>query len=499
MNLGIFLFFIIIIFANVVIGYVIATLSGIGPRDLHAARSILGRILRFPNKSILNIPVAWAGWVVSKLASIIPIKALTKHQTPVPPSETTDEKLQKISEIKVDQFLDDESAEITRVTPIPELFDDNLMNIIFAQGTEAWQVNDKHIETSIHKLNLIMMASGQFAGELDEKLRAADGHATMDEVRLYCKNLADDCHNYLENQSKITEEIHSEVEEFGELKELADEVDQANLEQASQIETTLSNLEQLAKSDDAQHALECLVRELGNLRKARHNTRDIQDRVFFTLARYKNRMDSINRGTTFIDTATGLNNRIAFQTHLWEWWQQERQKKSKLTFALYDIVGFDDLNNKIGILKCDKLLAMLADFISQRDGNLDFIGMYTGNCLVSVSSNNGLRKAVAFVERIRQEIERTRFDFCDGEDGVAIRLTCAVTEALEKQTETQLMSTLEQTLTAAKNYGRNVVFMQDNTKLAAAPEPVESLELSVRDQVYNMKTMKITELETIGG
>ncbi len=498
MSLGLVLFIIFVLAANVIIGYVIATLLGIGPPNFRTAWALIKQshpVARF--RHVIRKAVPWLKGLRERLASFVSRSKKTDHQTAEESvssvEETTEEKLQKISSKPVDDLLEDESMVITRISPIQELFDDNLMNIIFNQGTEAWMTNDKHIETSIHKLNLIMMESGQFAGELDEKLRSMKEDATIDEVRRTCKHLADDCRNYLVSQSKITDEIHARVEEFGELKELAHAIDHTNLEQVSQIESTLGNLDQLMLSEDVARTVKNMIREIANLRKARHNTRDIQDRAFVAIARSENRLGSVNREETFIDRTTGLNNRIAFQTHLWEWWEQERQKKTKLTFALYDVVGFTELNNHLGIRKCDKLLEALAKWIGEHLEGKDFIGMYAGNCLVSVSSGISLRKAIAAVEKIRQEIEYTEFVFGDGTEGVGLRLTCAVTEATDVQSEADLVGMLDQTLVAAKKAGRNVTFMYDPTKLTGAPEPVESPLLSVQDRIFDVNTMRFLD------
>lgn len=500
MSLGIMLFWFFILTANVVVGYVIAILLGIGPPDYRTAWILVKRCLLSIRTLRFGVPNISLSGMSNLTKHLFIFVSLFKRTVPGTPDEseasvqeTTDERLQKIATKDVEEYLEDESAEITRVTAVPELFDDNLMNIIFEQGTETWQASNKHIETSIHKLNLIMMESGQFAGELDKKLRSMQVDASMEEVRRICQSLGDDCRNFLENQSKISTDIHSRVEEFGELKDLAAAIDQSNLNQASQIETTLGSLDQLAQLENAADAVERLIQELANLRKARHNTRDIQDRAFVAIARSENRMETINRNETFIDSATGMNNPIAFQTHLWEWWQQGRHKKTKLTFVLYDIVGFSELNNRVGIRTCDKLLSVLAQWIDERIEGKDFIGLYAGNCLVSVSSNSSLRKTVAFVERIRREAEHTTLILDNQIKDFRIRLTCAVTEAMDQQSETDVIDILDQTLAAAKRAGRGLTWMYDPTKLTPAPEPVESPELSVPDRSFDLDTMQFRE------
>ncbi|MDR1492254.1 MAG: GGDEF domain-containing protein [Planctomycetaceae bacterium] len=489
------LFFLVLLIINVGIGYLLAILYGMGPTDLRTLIQNL-RLKLFREFSDLKI-LSWLKAIYRKAPNafgnylkFLPFPKFARNNiADVPIQATTEQKLQEISEIALDKLLDDEAEEITRSVPKPELFDDNLMNLMFNQSTEAWMASDKRIETSIQKLNLTMMKNGQFAAEIDAKLRAERGHADPQKIAGYCQTLAADCKNFIETQSEITREIYEKAREIGDMSRLSDEIDALNQELTLQIETFINNVDQLAQSPDANETAERLIAEIGTLRKARHRARDIQDRVFLAIAVHENRMDSINRPETFIDPTFGLNNRIAFQTNLWKWWRQERHKESKLTFALYDIVGFGAWNDKIGIEKCSRLFRTLGELIENSVENKDFFGIYAGNCFVSVSSNCGLRKTVAFVERIRQEIEQTRFLVGDDSQNenkteeVALRLTCAVTEAAERQTENDLITVLEKTLQAAKNNGRNVTFVTDAARNMPIPEMVEAPDLDVSARI----------------
>ncbi|MDR1382796.1 MAG: diguanylate cyclase [Planctomycetaceae bacterium] len=495
MSFRLILFFLILLIINVGIGYLSAILYGMGPTDLRTLiQSLRQKLFREIFKigifsRLTAIPNAVSNGL-SKYLTFIPFLKFAENT--LPKQATTEQKLQKISEIAIDKLLDDEAKEITRSIPAPELFDDNLMNLISNQSTEAWTISDKHIETSIQKLNLTMMKNGLLAAEIDTKLRAERGHADLQKIAGYCQTLASDCKNFLETQSKITQEIHENVSEISELNRLADETDALNHELTSPIEMFINNLDQLVQLQDANEMSERLIIELGTLRKARHRIKDIQDRAFLTITAHEHRMDSINRSETFIDPVLGLNNRIAFQTNLWKWWQQERHKKSKLTFALYDIVRFGAWNDKIGVEKCGQLIRALSELIEKDIESKDFFGLYAGNCFVSVSSNCGLRKTVAFVEHIRQEIEQTRFlvggDAKNEMEEVVLQLTCAVTEAAEQQTENDLMMVLEQTLQAAKANGRNVTFVTDSTRILPVPEIVEAPALDVL-----VKIIKVNE------
>jgi hypothetical protein len=68
------------------------------------------------------------------------------------------------------------------------------------------------------------------------------------------------------------------LDEFGDLKNIAEEIDYANMEQSAQIETTLSNLNHLDLTDNPEEGANRLIKELAGLRFARHRLRDMLER-----------------------------------------------------------------------------------------------------------------------------------------------------------------------------------------------------------------------------
>ena len=514
MSFGLFLFFIFVLIANVVIGYVIAVLLGIGPPDFRTAWTIVKSTVRRPSflhavghmrltrwKSVLNSLTTFFVSLIGRLKMIRPRSSNeTPSLTESSEVQSTDDaedlfhaKLQAISARDVRDFLDDESSTITQITPIQEFDDDHLPNVISIQGTEIWMATNKHIEESVQKLNIIRMGNGRFSGELDEELRSMPSNVPLEEVRRVCQNLAEDCRNYLENQSKITAEIHDRADEFEELAEMAEVIDLFNRKQTTQIQSALDHLDQLTELENVEDTIQNLLQNLTKLRQARHQTRDIQYLAFVSLARAENRLGTINRNEALIDYPTGLDNRIAFQTQLWEWWQQKRHMKSKLTFVLYDVVGFTEWNSRVGIRTCDKILTALAHEIGNRIEGKIFLGMYSGNCLVSVSSDIGFSQTTTLVEKIRREIEHTTFTWGSPAKDASVQLTCAVTEATGQQSEADVIRILDQTLAAAKNDGRNLTYMYDSAK--PAPERAEFPEQTVADKIVDLTAMP--GLETI--
>ena len=133
---------------------------------------------------------------------------------------------------------------------------------------ENWDLNEKFVETSVLKLNIAMMKSGARATEIDTRLRAARGHSDAETIHACLGLLKEDCQTYLAEQGKAAEQFHDRIGELGELSALGDEIEMTNLEQAAQIETTLSNLDNMDFETDLEAANKRLLEEISHLRRA---------------------------------------------------------------------------------------------------------------------------------------------------------------------------------------------------------------------------------------
>ena len=500
------IFLLNVIIANIIIGYIVAMMYGVGPPQLKDAFRLFtldlknGILQEWMAKSLKwELVTRYLTDWIALISSFLHFRRVNPEQSDEVIAQNIDEKIRDISSLEVKELLDDQAEAITQVSPVQELFDDNLMSIVFEQGIETWLVADKSVEMSIMQLNTVMMENGYHANILDRKLRSirvnALEKASEGEIRKFLSMFEADCKNYLEAQSNIKSEINEQIGQFGELDWLAEKIEFANMEQASQIETTLNNLKVIDVNQDPEMVCERLIDELASLRRARHQLHDVQEDSFIAMLRYEDKMDTVNLQTQGFDKITGLENRIAFMHHLWKWWQQKRHEKNKLTFALYDIVGFGQINDRIGIENSDNLLKYLANMIYEKIDGRDFVGVYRGNCLISVSQNIGMRKVVASVEKIRQELGWLRFECADQIDPIEMKVTCAVIDYGANTTELQILQSLDETLAAAKTYGGNVTFQMDNSVLNPHPMEVESPDFGFHESMVRLSEQTMVPVE----
>jgi diguanylate cyclase (GGDEF)-like protein len=325
-----------------------------------------------------------------------------------------------------------------------------------------------------------MMKSGRFAAELDWRIRSLRGSLNVNDVGQFITELEDDCKNYLETQATISQQMLERLDEFGELRYLAEEVDYANMEQSAQVETTLNNLSTIRQLKSPDEAANRLLRELGSLRVARHRLRDLQDRTYISVVLYENRVDNIPQ-QLFIDERLGIRSRIGLEVAIHNWWQQKRHQTRQFTFALLDFVRFGETNDEYGIIPADEILKQFGQSIEGKFDKSDVVGIYRGNCYLIVTQNIGLQKTITEIERIRQLCEKTRFVCNSIGKEIHLQLTCGITEALGNQTQTVVFQCLEKALQAAKKAGKNRTFNFIHGPLNKPPEEVIAPNLVDKD------------------
>ncbi len=491
-SLLLFFFLSLLVLANILFGCYIAIRLGYGPPDWKTALGMvvdIEKLQRFSDAVLDRISSSRSGKKADRAGSDESEDAAGETESePLEGQEafpgSFESAIERLTTADLGDMLDDEADDVSDLAPMQEIFDEDLASMLMEQGTESWLVNEKHVETSLLKLNTVMMKSGRFAAELDWRIRSGRGHLTMDDVQQFANELKDDCRNYLESQAAITEQMQKRLDEFGELKNLAEEIDYANMEQSAQVETTLNNLDHLDLSASPEDLAGRLIKELASLRVARHRLRDMQERTFIQAVFYEDRVDTIPQ-QLFMDENFGVRSRMGLEVTLQEWWKQKRNETRQITFGLLDFVKFGEANEEHGIVVCDKIIKRMGAMLEEQFDAGDLVGIFYGNCFMVVTLNAGPRKTITEIERVRQRCEKVTFHFNDDET-MSLQLTCAVTEALATQTLAQVLAELEKTMKAAKKAGRNHTFHFVPGPLDNPPEKVDAPSLGEEVRVVEI-------------
>ncbi len=356
----------------------------------------------------------------------------------------------------------------------------NVDTMFDPNSPENWDLNEKFVETSVLKLNIAMMKSGARAMDIDSRLRACGDAPDLETIRACASQLKEDCESYLAEQEEATDKIRDRLEEFGDLKSLAEDIELSNMEQAAQIETTLNNLAFMDLESDLEAAGLRLLEELSNLREARHKLRDGQDVVFLKIAQSENRMDQIHKAL-FNDRLTGVRSRVGLEATIHEWWKSGKQKTQQMNAALFDMDNYHDVNKLHGPAIGDKILADIGQFIDDRIGSGDLLGRHAGQRFLLITLDKGPRAATKESEFLRQSVERTVFEA----DGVEFNLTMCggYTEIKPEDTPEGFLERLEMSLKNAKAEGPNHAFFHDGRDA----EIVESPDLRAEDRKVKLR------------
>ncbi len=425
---------VVIAVVNLAVGYAAAVLLGFGPPTFRDAWSALG----FGNRGRLEEPdLLW---------------------------------LQKASAQPVAALLDGFEQETTELQPDIEPYDEDMAELLLPDQPEYWDLNEKYVETSILKLNIAMIKSGLRTQEIDMRLRAAAGRTDPETIRRCLEELKEVCQSYLEQHREAAERFAARISELGQLRSLGEEIELANLEQAAQLETTLSNLQHMDFESDLEAANRRLLSEIHNLRVARHWLRDMQEAAFLAVARYEGRLPSIER-QLWHDPLTRLRSRIGLEVALAEWWKQGRHQTRQITGLLLDLDSFGKVNEKYGSLIGDRVLVHVAEWIKKHASPADLVGRFTGESFLLMMPDVGPRAAIKHAEQFRQTLEKMLFR--TGEETFRLTATGAVVEVRPEDTDEQVLRRLQETLREAKRAGRNRIFFHNGRQ----PEPVEAPNL----------------------
>jgi len=396
------------------------------------------------------------------------------------PIMSAEQLLEGLDGTDLESLLDDEpdedphdTLEVEAYDEVEERDDEDVSSLLNPDAPEIWDINEKYVETAILKLNIAMMKSGAKATEIDTRLRACRGHTDAETIQSCLAELKEDCETYLAEQSEAATRFSERISELGELSSLGEEIEMANLEQSAQVESTLNNLKHMDFESDLEAANKRLLEELNHLRIARHKLRDHQEMAFLAVARYQDRMGKIE-ARLYDDPLTRLRNRIGIETTLWNWWQHGRTKSRQMSAVLFDLDGFDEVNESYGSLIGDRILYQFAQMLKANLGKRDLLGRYAGQRFFAVICDVGPRTATKNAETIRQKLEKTTFH--SGSDEIRVTTCLGVTEIAPQDSEEALFGRLEKALAEAKKAGPNCAVFHDGKE----PELVESPNFGVQ-------------------
>ena len=158
-----------------------------------------------------------------------------------------------------------------------------------------------------------------------------------------------------------------------------------------------------------------------------------------------------------IDGLTGLNNRSRLNVIISD--QLLRFKRNHRPFAvlMIDIDHFKTINDTLGHIAGDNVLAAVAKILSQSIRSVDYAARYGGDEFNIVLTETTADEALITAERIRKQVSVIK---CGSADKVfAVALSIGIVQCQEEDTTpTLLMTRADNALYAAKRAGRNQAY-----------------------------------------
>jgi two-component system, sensor histidine kinase LadS len=168
---------------------------------------------------------------------------------------------------------------------------------------------------------------------------------------------------------------------------------------------------------------------------------------------------------SYVDALTEVANRRSFEEELKMEWRRSMRAKSDLSLLMADIDGFKAYNDALGHQAGDeslKKVAAVMDESAQRAG--DVVARYGGEefaILLPDTDNSG---ATVLAERIRAGVEARNIWHPSTDRGrLTISIGVATIVAREDLDSSALVKAADEALYRAKNDGRNLVRVAENT------------------------------------
>ncbi len=169
------------------------------------------------------------------------------------------------------------------------------------------------------------------------------------------------------------------------------------------------------------------------------------------------RKNEMLRNLAVVDELTGLSNRRLLDSMLAAEIERSERYGDPLSFILFDIDYFKNINDNWGHSVGDDVLKEIARTAEARIREPDCLFRWGGDEFVVLAPHTGLEGAAALAEHLRTEVNARDFPVVG-----PIALSCGVAEWRSRMSADRLFSLADQALYRAKLAGRNrVAAMRD--------------------------------------
>jgi len=127
--------------------------------------------------------------------------------------------------------------------------------------------------------------------------------------------------------------------------------------------------------------------------------------------------------------------------------------KHPLSLAVIDIDFFKKINDGYGHQTGDKVLKVVAHFVSKKLREIDFIARFGGEEFVLILPETTTEQSLILLNRIREKLANTPFK--TGDEKITVTVSIGVAQFKEDDTGETVFARADEALYQAKESGRN--------------------------------------------
>lgn len=213
---------------------------------------------------------------------------------------------------------------------------------------------------------------------------------------------------------------------------------QALHEEQQRVQTAMLVAESHAMLDWREQVIMELRNQIDELTKERERLNDLLQEKSLRL-----RMDPL----------TGVFNRLAYEEQLEQEFRRWQRFGHPLTFVIWDIDHFKQINDVYGHATGDDVLRDIAGQLVSRLRSTDFVARYGGEEFAMLLPGADAEKALQVVNQIRQAVADYGFD--NGEIRIPVTISCGIASFQPGDSAQTVFKRADAALYRAKDAGRN--------------------------------------------
>jgi two-component system, cell cycle response regulator len=136
-------------------------------------------------------------------------------------------------------------------------------------------------------------------------------------------------------------------------------------------------------------------------------------RSMLRIKRLQDQLEEKNRELeqlSISDGLTGLYNHRHMHELLAEEYDRSRRTREPVSVVMFDLDRFKEVNDTFGHQAGDRVLCELADILRESAREIDRLGRYGGEEFMAILPDSDPGAGVTFAERVREMVEKQRFD-----------------------------------------------------------------------------------------